>query len=162
LPANRIKSGLRAAVSNAGFFCGAGAAGAATGSAETTDGGLDCGSVRGGVSACLGGVPVSLDGGTSSERSNSNVRAPSSLARVMFSSNAARISGKSATFSRPRHAPEEASLPLKPYGFIDCQRQRSAHIVSMPRSAFQPSSLAARDGSAQHSATSPGRRGLMT
>ena len=50
---------------------------------------------------------------------------------------------------------------LKPYGFIDCQRQRSSHIFSMPRLAFQPSSLSANDGSAQHSATSPGRRALI-
>ena len=48
-----------------------------------------------------------------------------------------------------------------PYGFLLCQRQVSAHISSMPRSAFQPSSFSARAGSAQHSATSPGRRGQI-
>ena len=48
-----------------------------------------------------------------------------------------------------------------PYGFWLCHRQASAHICSMPRFALQPSSFFASDGSAQHSAMSPGRRGQI-
>ena len=52
-------------------------------------------------------------------------------------------------------------FPLYPFGFWLCHRQASAHICSMPRFALQPSSFFASDGSAQHSAMSPGRRGLI-
>ena len=52
-------------------------------------------------------------------------------------------------------------FPLYPYGFWLCHFHASLHICSMPRFAFQPSSFAASDGSAQHSAMSPGRRGLI-
>ena len=52
-------------------------------------------------------------------------------------------------------------FPLYPKGFWLCHFHASLHISSMPRFAVQPSSFFASDGSAQHSAMSPGRRGLI-
>ena len=46
----------------------------------------------------------------------------------------------------------------KPLGFIDCQRQESSHISSMPLVASQPSSAFAFEGSEKQVAMSPGRR----
>ena len=49
-----------------------------------------------------------------------------------------------------------------PFGFMLCHFQEEAHISSIPYSACQPSSARALDGSAQHAAMSPGRRGSST
>ena len=51
---------------------------------------------------------------------------------------------------------------LYPSGLWLCQFQLWAHISSMPYCASQPSSRLALEGSHQHSAMSPGRRGSMT
>lgn len=54
------------------------------------------------------------------------------------------------------------SAVLYPSGLWLCQFQLWAHISSMPYWASQPSSRLALEGSHQHSAMSPGRRGSMT
>ena len=51
---------------------------------------------------------------------------------------------------------------LYPSGLWLCQFQLWAHISSMPYWASQPSSRLALEGSHQHSAMTPGRRGSMT
>lgn len=51
-------------------------------------------------------------------------------------------------FARLSFKKAASPYPLNPLGCLDCHRQLSAHISSMPRVASQPSSRFALDGSA--------------
>lgn len=53
-------------------------------------------------------------------------------------------------FFKPSHSspPRPSTTQAYPLGLVDCQRQASSHISSMPFSACQPSSFQALPGSA--------------